>query len=81
MNYDGDDLINIMTNFVMPDAVAKELCAGGEIGLERHYVFMNQRFISNTVKFLSRCLTKNLEVHEEAVSSEVIWLKDEQWHF
>ena len=28
MNYEGDDLINIMTNFVMPDAVAKELWAG-----------------------------------------------------
>ena len=36
MNYDGDDLINIMTNFVMTDAVVKELCSGGEMGLEKH---------------------------------------------
>jgi hypothetical protein len=84
-SYQGDDLINITTNKVMPIDVQHDISTSAQVGLEMYSSFIKERLLTDAVNIWARMKKAKLQMWKSCrktvtckLTNEVVELKDDR---
>ena len=73
--YDGDDLINLVTRRVAPDVVRDDVSRMTTVGIEQYKSFVENRLVNRTVNVWDRMPNNNLKLFKTVAKKSVVKTK------
>ena len=73
--YEGDDLINLVTRRVAPDVVRDDVCRMTAVGTEQHNSFVQNRIVDRSVNLWDRMPNVNLKLFRTVAKKKLVQTK------